>query len=155
MNRNGRRQLVALGAVGFLLAGCGSQTPDFDPNSVQLAPNGKSVPPSNATPAPSAAAMALLPFEGSWGRTPADCDQSNDDRRGTLKIEKGRVDYYAAGGPIERIVAKTPTSITLDLRLTGFGRATLVRTTYMLQVAGTRLLRTDASPPARIQYTRC
>ncbi len=137
------------------LAGCGEQKPQFDPNSVQLAANGKTLPPSKATPAPTAAAMALLPFEGSWGRTPADCDLSNDDRRGTLKIEKGRVDYYAAGGPIERIVSETPTSVTLDLRLTGFGRTTLSRTTYTLQVAGTRLLRTDASPSARIQYTRC
>ncbi len=149
------RSLVGVIGLGMALGGCGEQKPDFDPNSVQLAPNGKSVPPSQATPAPSSTAMALLPYEGRWGRTPADCDLSNDDRRGTLKIEKGRVDYYAAGGPIERIVAKTPTSITLVLRMTGFGQASLVRTTYTLQVAGTRLLRTDASPPARIQYTRC
>ncbi len=138
-----------------LLAGCGEQKPKFDPNTVVLAPNGKTLPANQATAAPSAASMAMLPFEGSWGRTAADCDLSNDDRRGTLKIEKGRVEYYAAGGPIERIVSKTPTSVTLDLRLTGFGRTTLSRTTYTLQVAGTRLLRTDATPPARFQYTRC
>ncbi len=137
------------------VAGCGEQKPDFDPNTVVLAPNGKTLPAGHATPAPSAAQMALLPFEGSWGRTSADCDLSRDDRRGTLKIEKGRVDYYAAGGPIERIVAYSPSSITLDLRLTGFGQAAMVRTTYALRVAGTRLLRTDGSPPARVEYTRC
>ena len=146
-----------LGAIliGANLAGCGEQKPDFDPNTVVLAPNGKPLPTGQATPAPSAAQMALLPFEGSWGRTSADCDLSRDDRRGTLKIEKGRVDYYAAGGPIERIVAYSPSSITVDLRLTGFGQAAMVRTNYTLRVAGTRLLRTDGSPPAQVEYTRC
>lgn len=149
-----RSLIVAIG-LGSVLAGCGDQKPEFDPNTVVLAPNGKTLPITANVSAPTPAKMALLPFEGSWGRTPADCDLSRDDRRGTLKIENGKVNYYAAGGPIERIVATTPTSITLDLRLSGFGQTSLVRTTYTLQVAGTRLLRTDVAPPARVQYTRC
>jgi hypothetical protein len=131
------RSMMIVVLIGVALTGCGGQRPQFDPNSVQLTANGKTLPASKASPAPTPAKMALLPFEGSWGRTPADCDLSRDDRRGTLKIESGRVNYCAAGGPIERILAQSPTSLTLDLRLTGFGQTSVVRSTFALQMAGT------------------
>ncbi|OYY70903.1 hypothetical protein [Sphingomonas sp. 28-63-12] len=137
------------------LAGCGPKTGGFDPNDVQLGANGKTIAPGHAAPTASPVAMAMIPFAGSWGRTTADCDLSNDARRGTLKIEAGKVDYYAAGGPVARIVATTPTSVTVDLQLKGFAGRSMIRTRYRLLVGGTRLERLDQAPPLRVVYTRC
>lgn len=143
----------ALGALA--LAACGSKPASFDPATVQLGDNGKTMSPANAKPSPTPEQLAMIPFQGLWGRTTGDCDLSKDDRRGTLKIQGTRVDYYAAGGAVERIVARSPTSVTVDLRLAGFGKVMQPRTTYRLVMAGTRLERVDQAPAARILYTRC
>ncbi len=149
------RPLTCLCLLTLPLAGCGPTPAEFDPGKVQLGSNGKTVAPSKATPSPTPVEIAMIPFEGLWGRTAADCDPSSDDRRGTLKIEKAKIDYYAAGGPINRLVAHSPTSVTVDLNLSGFGKTSHPRTTYRLLMGGTRLERTEAAQPERILYTRC
>ncbi len=153
------KRILLIGAA-LAVVGCGGRDPVAEEakntdglptlNEVEASPTGAA--PANAA-APAQAGPIPATLHGRWGLTPGDCTSDLGDAKGLLIVTPAQLQFYESRAVPASDAQTSLNSISGTFDFTGEGQEW---SRYeSLELAGSRMKRTERDPLTTFVYARC